>query len=37
MTTIKIDREWVIGEIDQRMYSGFVENMIRCVYEGNSI
>jgi alpha-N-arabinofuranosidase len=34
MTTIKIDREWVIGEIDQRMYSGFVENMIRCVYGG---
>jgi alpha-N-arabinofuranosidase len=34
MTTIKIDRERVIGAIDQRMYSGFVENMFRCVYGG---
>jgi len=34
MTTIKIDRARVIGEIDQRMYSGFVENMFRCVYGG---
>lgn len=34
MATIKIDRDRLIGAIDPRMYSGFVENMFRCVYGG---
>src|SRR5581483_9382528 len=34
MARIKIDRARVIGEIDKRMYSGFIENMYRCVYGG---
>jgi alpha-N-arabinofuranosidase len=34
MAKIKIDIERTIGNVDSRVYGGFVENMFRCVYGG---
>ena len=31
---VKIDPAFAIGEIDPRLYGGFVEHMGRCVYTG---
>ena len=29
-----IDRQFVLSEIDKRLYGSFVEHLGRCVYEG---
>ncbi|MFO7898457.1 MAG: alpha-N-arabinofuranosidase, partial [Planctomycetota bacterium] len=31
---VVLDRDFVIGEVDPRLFGGFVEHMGRCVYEG---
>lgn len=31
---MKVDKDFIIAEIDPRIYSSFVEHMGRCVYEG---
>ncbi len=31
---ITADKEYIIGEVDKRMYGSFIEHMGRAVYEG---
>ena len=32
--TIRLDIDHQLGEIDRRIFSGFMEHLGRCVYEG---
>ena len=33
-TKVKIDTNFQIGNVDPRIFGGFIEHMGRCVYEG---
>jgi alpha-N-arabinofuranosidase len=34
MTTLKLSTDYAVASVDRRLFSGFVEHLGRCVYEG---